>query len=122
MNKFTRHFSFWVAATLFMFPTVTLGASAKDILTTRHSVASLSVCIDSFDSCRLDTLDYSRTLQRDLEADMWDGLELALPDGAEEVGHVLMGHEEQDEFPGLELALPDDDETTVVTVELEGKN
>jgi hypothetical protein len=122
MDKFTHHLSFWVAATLFMSPTVTLGASAKDIATTRHSVASLSVCVDSSDSCRADTRDYARTLLRDLEADMWDGLEPALPDGAEEVSHVLMGLEEEDEFLGLELALPNNDETTVMAVELEREN
>ena len=105
-----------------MFPTVTLGASAKDTVTTRHSVASLNVCVDSFKSCRVDTRDYARRLLRDLEADMWDGLELALPDGAEEVGHILLSTKEQDEFPGLELALPDDDETTVMAVELEREN
>ena len=49
-----------------------------------------------------------------VEADWWDGLELALPEGAQEAGLVLAGAEEEVEYPELELALPDDDDTTVL--------
>ena len=110
MDPCNRYASLLVTASLFLSPTIAFGATATDTITIRSSAASMSECIDTPRSCLNGEGKFVRLLQEDLNADLWDGLELALPDGAEDDGLVLAGTDEEADFPELEMASPDSDE------------
>ena len=93
MSTRRRNLSYLAIASLVFLPATLVGASAMNV-----------------------------TSAQVVEADGWDGLELALSDGAVTVELVLAGAKEEGAFPELELAIPDDDDITILAAKLERNN